>query len=138
MSVLQLMFNYMPGTVNLDAGLDAICGLDQITTLYLLWEGMSLDKIKSSLRKQGGKKRWEKVVIAQIDQVMNDSDILKICSYLPSLREWSVLSPRSALTIDGARKWKRICPNLELVNFFGGELSVEVKDVLRGSGVTVN
>jgi len=135
MNVLQLVL----GTVNLDScRLDAIFGLDQITILSLFLNRMSLDKIKSALNKQGGMKRWEKLILAKIDQDMNEDDILGICSYLPSLREWAVTAPRSTLTIDGAREWKRICPDLESVYFGGGEegLSEEVEEVLQGLGVT--
>jgi hypothetical protein len=136
MSDLQLIFNNEH--LNLDSCLDSIFGLDQITSLLLLWNRMSLDKIKSVLRKQGGKKRWEIVCVGEVNQAINDSDILEICSYLPSLIEWSVFPPRSSLTVDGAREWKRICPNLENVHFAGGEvLSDQVKDVLQDLGVTV-
>jgi hypothetical protein len=76
LNVLQLNFNNMPETVNFDSSLDSIFRLDQITTLYglyLVWEGMSVDKIKSSLRKQGGKKRWELLVLGEFDQDTNDA-----------------------------------------------------------------
>jgi hypothetical protein len=137
MSVLKLMFNYMSETINLDSCLDIIFGLDQITTLFLIWNRMSLNKIKSALKKQGGKKRSEKMVLGRVDQEMNDSDILEICSYLPSLREWVVDCPRTTLTVDGAREWKRICPNIKTVKFgVNRGLSEEVKEVLRGLGVT--
>jgi hypothetical protein len=96
---------------------------------------MSLENIKSLLRKQGGKKRWEALVLGCVDQETNDADILEICSYLPNLRQWSVLSPRTNISIDGAREWKRICLNLETVRGVG--LSDEVKEVLQGLGVTV-
>jgi hypothetical protein len=59
MSVLNLIFNNMPETVNLDSSLDIIFKLDQIASLCLIWNQMYLHKIKSSLRKQGRKKRWE-------------------------------------------------------------------------------
>jgi hypothetical protein len=135
---LQLAFNFLSETVNLDACLEDFFGLDQITTLYLICFQISLEKIKFALRKQGGRKRWEEVALARLDQEMNDSDILEICSSLPSLKEWSVICPKSTITIDGVRKWKRICPNLETVKFAGrGGLSKEVKEVLRGLGVTV-
>jgi hypothetical protein len=79
------------------------------------------------LKNQRGTKIWQTLILGQIDQEMNDSDILEICSYLPSIRRWTVLSPRCTITIDGAREWKRICPNLETVNFIGGGgLSEEV------------
>jgi hypothetical protein len=136
MSVLHLNFHPLLQTVNLDASLDAIFVLDQITTLYLLWKRMSLDKIKSSLRKQRGKKRWERVVLGRVDQEVNDSDILEICSYLPSLQEWTVISPRSTLTVDGAKEWKRICPHLTSIDI-GEGISEEVEEVLQGLGVTV-
>jgi hypothetical protein len=73
---LQLAFNFLSETVNLDACLDSIFGLDQVTTLYLVWEGMSLFKIKSALKKQGGKKILELIGLGRIDQEMNDADIL--------------------------------------------------------------
>jgi hypothetical protein len=136
MSDLKLIFNN--DDVNLDASFDSIFGLDQITNLYLWWKLMSLDEIKSALRKQEAKKKWEFVDLGDFDREINDADILEICSYLPSLREWAMSSPRATITIDGAREWKRICPNLEIVNFFDGELSEEVEEVLRGLGVTVN
>jgi hypothetical protein len=136
-SELQLYFNFRLQTSILDASFDAIFILDQITTLYLLWNRMSLDKIKYSLRKQRGKKRWERVALGNIDHAMNDDDILEICFYLPSLIEWTVASPRSTITVDGARKWKRICPDLETVHFLGGGLPEEVEEVLQGLGVTV-
>jgi hypothetical protein len=86
---------------------------------------------------QGGMKRWENLLLSRVGQEMNDDDILEICSYLPSLIELTVSSPRSTLTVDGAREWKRICPHLETVNFVGGGLSDEVKEVLKELGVTV-
>jgi hypothetical protein len=137
MSVLQLILNKMPETVNLDSCLDIIFKLDQIASLCLIWNQMSLHKIKSSLKKQGGMKRWEKSILAQFDQEMNDTDILEICSYLPSLREWTVYSPGSTITIDIAREWKKICPDLAIVRFVGGGLSEEVNELLEGLGVTV-
>jgi hypothetical protein len=124
-------------TANLEASFDSIFGLDQITTLYLLWNRMSLDKIKFSLRTQGAKKKIEFVGLGKVDHAMNDADILEICFYLPSLIEWTVISPRSTITINGAREWKRICPNLKTVRFVVGGLTDEVKEVLRGLGVTV-
>jgi hypothetical protein len=69
---------------------------------------------------------------------MIDVDIFEICSYLPSLQEWTVISPRSTMTVDGAREWKRICPNLKTVHFIGRELSEVVKEVLQVLEVTVN
>jgi hypothetical protein len=137
MSLLQLNFHHLSEAVNLDASLDAIFGLDQITNLYLNWNRMSLENIKSALRKQGGKKGCEFLGLVGVDQEINDSDIMEICSYLPSLNEWFVFSPRSTLTIDGAREWKRICPNLEIVKFGREGLPEEVKKVLQGLGVTV-
>jgi hypothetical protein len=99
---------------------------------------MSLENIKSLLRKQGGKKLWEKVVLGRLDQEVRDADILEICSYLPSLRTWSLICPRFTLTIEGAREWKRICPNLETVDLPDeGGLSEEVKEVLQELGVSV-
>jgi hypothetical protein len=69
---------------------------------------------------------------------MNDADFLEIFSYLPSLREWIVDSSSFAITIDGAKEWKRICPNLQSFNIERGEgLSEEVKEVLKGLGVAV-
>jgi hypothetical protein len=136
MSELQLFFDFRLQTAILDACFDAIFKLDQITILSLVWNRMSLEKIKSTLRKQEVKKKWEFVDLGDLDKEINDADILEICSYLPSLIEWTVSSPRSTLTIDGAREWKRICPNLETVLFFGGELPEEVKEMLRGLGVT--
>jgi hypothetical protein len=134
MSLLKLIFNYR---VNLDSCLDAIFGLEQITALCLIWNRISLDKIKS-LMKQGGMKRWEIVFLGPVEQEVNDSDILEICSYLPSLREWTLfVTRRATLTVDGAREWKRICPNLEIVHFIGGEFPEEVKVVLQGLGVNV-
>jgi hypothetical protein len=136
---LVLYFSPYLQTVNPDSCLDIIFGLDQITTLLLLWDRMSLDKIKSSLRKQRGKKRWERVALGRVHQEVNDADVLEICSYLPSLRSWYLICQRFTLTVDGAREWKRICPNLETVKFVGGGgLSEEVKEVLKGLGVTVN
>jgi hypothetical protein len=134
---LHLILNYMSGTVNLDSCLDAIFRLEKITTLSLIWNRLSLDKIKSSLREQGGKKRWETLVLGPVDQKVNDSDILEICFYLPSLIEWTVASPRSTITVDGAREWKRICPDLEIVHFGSRGLPEEVKEVLQELGVTV-
>jgi hypothetical protein len=136
MSDLILIFNNE--NVNLDSCFDSIFKLDQIITLFLVWEGISVDKIKSSLRKQGGKKRWETLVLGRVDQEMNDADILEICSYLTNLRRWSVVSPRTTITIDGAREWKRICPNLQTVIIERDEgLSEEVKKFLQGLGVKV-
>jgi hypothetical protein len=135
MSLLQLNFHPLLQTVNLNASLDDIFGLDQIINLNLSWNRMSLENIKSALRKQGGKKRWEIVSLGQVHQEMNDSDIIEISSYLPSLIDWTGFPPRSTLTIDGAREWKRICPRLETLRFTGGRLSGEVKKVLQGLGV---
>jgi hypothetical protein len=138
MSDLKLGFYPILQTVNLYSCLDAFFALDQITNLVLFWKQISLEKVKSSLRKQGGKKRWETLVLARVDQDTNDADILEIYSYLPSLRHWSLfVTLRATLTIDGAREWKRICPDLESVNFgrVGGGLSEEVKEVMRGLGV---
>jgi hypothetical protein len=115
-------------SLNLDSCLDAIFGLNQITSLSLSWYRMSLDMIKCSLRKQGDKKRWERLCLRQIDREMGDLDILEICYYLPSLLCW-MFDERSTLTIDGAREWKRICPNLDGVQFM---MSEEVKEVLNG------
>jgi hypothetical protein len=137
LKIVSLCFNSILQTVNLDSSLDAIFGQDQITTLILMWNQMSLDKIKSALKKQRGMKRLEKILLSQVDQEINDDDILEICSFLPALNDWTVSSPRSTITIDGAREWKRICPNLETVQFSGGILSDEVKEVLQGLGVTV-
>jgi hypothetical protein len=58
MSLLKLLFNYCLEDVNLDSILDAIFGLDHITYLVLIWNRISLEDIKSSLGKQGGKKLW--------------------------------------------------------------------------------
>jgi hypothetical protein len=102
-----------------------------------MWYRLSLYKIKSLLKKQRGKKLWEDVTLGQLDRDVGDSDILEICSYLPSVKEWSVLSHSYSLTIDGAREWKRICPNLETVNFGSRGLPEEVKEVLQELGVTV-
>jgi hypothetical protein len=125
-------------TANLDASFDAIFGLDQITSLSLIWHRFSLDKIKSALKKQGGIKRWEIVFLGPVEQEVNDVDILEICSFLPLLREWTFfVTRRATLTVDGAREWKRICPNLETVRFAAGGLSEEVKEALKGFGVTV-
>jgi hypothetical protein len=135
MSLLKLNFHPISEAVNLDSCLDIIFGLSHITTLSLIWNRVSLENIKSLLRKQGGKKRWEALVLGRFDQEMNDADILEICSYLPNLRQWSVLSPRTNISIDGAREWKRICLNLQTVRGVG--LSDEVKEVLQGLGVTV-
>jgi hypothetical protein len=132
MNVLQLVL----GTENLDSFLDAIFALDQITNLYLIWNQMSLYKIKSALKKQGGKKRWEFVDLGYVDQEMNDDDILEICYYLPSLNDWNIIGPGATLTVDGAREWKRICPRLTTVMFGGEGLSAEVKEVMRELGVT--
>jgi hypothetical protein len=134
---LELTFNPFLQTAILDACLDAIFGLNQITTLYLIWNRMSLDKIKSALKKRKGMKRYDTVFLGYIDQEMNDADILEICSYLPSLNEWIVICHRSTISIDGAREWKRICPNLETVKFAGRGLSEEVKEALKGLGVSV-
>jgi hypothetical protein len=55
------------------------------------------------------------------------------------LRGWTFfVTRRATLTVDGAREWKRICPNLETFKFVGGGgLSKEVKEVLKELGVTV-
>jgi hypothetical protein len=138
LNILTLSFDFLLQTANLDTSLDIICGLDQITTLYLLWNRMSLGKIKSALKKQGGMKQWEIVVLGRVDQEVNDSDILEICSYLPSLLEWTLFATRRAtLTVEGVTEWKRICPNLKTVQFAGGGLPEEVNEVLKGLGVTV-
>jgi hypothetical protein len=134
MNCLDLSFIPFMQAVNLDSILDAIFGLEQISALGLACNQISLDMIESLLRKQGGKKLWEKVDLGRLDQEVGDSDILEVCSYLPNLCRWSVLSPRA--TIDGAKEWKRICPELETVQFAGGGLSEEVKEVLQGRGVT--
>jgi hypothetical protein len=136
MSDLKLVFNNEH--VNLDSCLDIIFGLDQITTLYLIWEGMSVDKIKFALKKQIVMNRCEYFGLGRVDQEMNDHNILEICSYLSNLYYWVVISPRTTITIDGAREWKRICPNLQTVILERGEgLSEEVKEILLGLGVNV-
>jgi hypothetical protein len=127
-------------TVNLNSCLDAFIALGQITTLTLYWDRFSIDMIKTALKKQGGKKRWEMVDLSEFDREMNDADLLEICSYLPKLKDWDVSGPRFTLTIDGARGWTRIYPLLETVDFVGDEeltLTDEVKEVLQGLDVVV-
>jgi hypothetical protein len=75
---LKLRFNKRLEHVNLDSSLDAIFGLDQITALCLTCNQISLEKIKSLLRKQRGMKRWEKVAFGRLDQVINDAHISEI------------------------------------------------------------
>jgi hypothetical protein len=100
---------------------------------------MSLVKIESALLEQGGKKRWEMVDLGCLDRGMNDTDLLEICFYLPKLKEWTVLVPEFNLTIDGAREWKRICPDLAKIYLGGNEiLSDEVIEVMEGLGITVD
>jgi hypothetical protein len=83
--------------------------------------------------------RCEKIFLGRAERELNDEDILEICSYLPLLREWAVMCPGTTLSIEGARVWKRINPDLESAHFVGGQegLSEEVKEVFRGLGVTV-
>jgi hypothetical protein len=135
LKTLKLFFNERIDHVNLDSCLDAIFGLDQIIRLYLGCKRMSLEKVKSVLNRQGGKKTWRYVGLTQIDQKLNDSDILEICSYLPNLRQWIVF-PRSPLTIDGAREWKRICPKLTSIDT-GGGFSPGFRNLMYGLGITV-
>jgi hypothetical protein len=140
MKELNLSISPLFQIANLDSCLVAIFGLDHITNLYLDWDRLSMEMIKSALKMQGGKKRWEIVGLSEFDRGMNDSDLLEICSYLPKLKEWDVLGTRFTLTIDGAREWKRICPLLETVDFVGDEeltLTDEVKEVLQGLDVVV-
>jgi hypothetical protein len=129
---------YFPLAGNFESCLDAIFGLNQITTIYLYWNQLSMEMIKTALKKQGGKKRWEIVDLGDFDREMNDTNLLEICSYLPRLREWSGSSTIFTLTIYGVREWKRICPLLEIFHFLGDEgLSEEVKEEMKGLGITV-
>jgi hypothetical protein len=130
---LQLSFSFRNESLQLESCLDAIFRLDQIITLSLNWVPFSVDSVKTALKKQGSKKRWESLSLSFVDPKMNGKDILEICSYLPLLRKWEV---RSTITINGATEWKRICPRLESVNC-NGELSKKVEKVLQGLGVTV-
>jgi hypothetical protein len=54
---LALSFCYHP--VHLEACFDAIFGLYQITSLHLNWHQVSLEQIKSALKKHGASNRWE-------------------------------------------------------------------------------
>jgi hypothetical protein len=80
----RLSFFSQLETVNLDSCLDAIFALGQITTLTLYWDDLSIDMIKIALRKQGGKKLWEVVDLAEFDLEMNDTDLLEICMLFSS------------------------------------------------------
>jgi hypothetical protein len=122
--------------VNLDSCLDAIIGLDQISILFLCWSRMSLDKFLVVLRKQRAKKRWNTLCLVGFDPAWTEADFLEICSFLPDLREFG--GGEIPLAIEGVREWKRICPNLRMVRIIWGiRLTEEVKDELRGLGVTV-
>jgi hypothetical protein len=79
------------------------------------------------------------VHLGDFDRGMNDADLLEICSYLPKLKKWNVSGPVFTLTIDEAREWKRICPQLEYVKIWSEEgFSEEVKEVMNGLGITVD
>jgi hypothetical protein len=86
------------------------------------------------MNRHGKKKMLQSFNLEGLDRAMNEVEILEICSYLPNLREWSVVGSVSTLTVEEAREWKRICPHLEKV-WFGELLSEEVKEELRGLGV---
>jgi hypothetical protein len=133
---MRIIFNPLLRKVNLDSCLHSIFGLDQITTLCLSWCRMSIDGVKSALREQVTKNRLEILVLGGIDREMNDADFLEICAFLPNLKQWNLLCPRSNLTIAGAREWKRICPHLEVVGA-GGGFADEVKEAMHGLGVEV-
>jgi hypothetical protein len=133
---LSLLFQRQE-PVDLDSCLDVIVGLDHITYLSLYWNRISLDKIKTALRNQGGKKRWEFVSFGVFERELNDDDILEVCYYLPSLREWTLFGTRFTITVEGAREWKRICPNLISIRGLSGGLSEEVMEGFQGLGVTI-
>jgi hypothetical protein len=127
---------------NLDACLDAIFSLDQLAFLSIRWNGMSVEKIKSSLNKHGGTKSLYFFGLFGLDRDMNEADILEICSFLPDLQIWEGKVSGSDLTVDGAREWKRICPNFSTAYIDGGDdldgaVSAEVREELRGLGVKV-
>jgi hypothetical protein len=134
---LILFFNHLDDTSNLDILLDAIFSLDQLVIISLRWNRMSVEKIKSSMKRHGGTKRSTYFRLCGIDRAMNEVDILEICSFLPELEYWVVKV--SDLTVDGAKEWKRICPNLKSIEllFSGGGGSKEVKEELRGLGLRV-
>jgi hypothetical protein len=121
--------------VNFDSCLDLILGLHQLIYLYLDFDGLTFGKIRSSLKKQGVKKRWEVLMMTHADDEMNDTDILEICFHLPSLREWRVLTPRYTLTVEGVREWTRICPLLKFILVRAGGLSEEVVFLGRGGRI---
>jgi hypothetical protein len=122
---------------NFDCCLDAVFGLDHIDVLAIVWDQMSVDKIKSVMKKQGGNKQWKTLTLGIVDREINDVDILEICQYLPMLRECTWFGTGlaiSTLTIEGAREWKRICPHLTFIQT--GGFSEEVEELLIGLGVT--
>jgi hypothetical protein len=142
----RLDFNQDIAHMNSDVCLDAIFSLDQLSFLSLCWNHVNIEKIKSLLNKQGAKKSLETIMIYGMYRVLSDSDILDICAFLPSLKEWFVCDVGSALTIEGAREWKRICPYIEIVEFNGGldkrglgytGVSEEVKEAFREMEVKV-
>jgi hypothetical protein len=122
--------------MNLDACLDTIFALDHLNTLYLHWNRISLETIKSALHKKGTLKRLEALWLLGVDRPISDTDILEICAYFPDLRIWLGYCPSVAISIEGVREWKRICPRLASV-FMDG-LSDEVNDALREMGVAVD
>jgi hypothetical protein len=78
-------------TTNLDYCLDFIFSLDQLAILSLNWNQISIEKIKSSLNKQGPKKRlksFDLPGLGSLGRAMNDVDIFEICLLLPELRKW--------------------------------------------------
>jgi hypothetical protein len=133
---LTLSFSNELATANLDSCLGAIFGLDQISNLFLCWNRLSVDLVKSSLIQQGTNKRLTKVYLTGIDRLLFDSDVLEICAFLPHLQEWLGFCPSSPLSTQGVRDWKRICPDLATVKLAG--ISEDVEEELEGMGVSVS
>jgi hypothetical protein len=105
--------------MNLNACLDSIFELNQITILKLSWDGLSLEKVKSALRNQRGKKKGLKCLSMNgFAEDLDDNGLLEICAFLPDLEEW-VGGSRSTITIEGVNEWWQICPHLVHVSIDG-------------------
>jgi hypothetical protein len=123
-------------SVNFDELFEPIFSLDHLAFLSLNWDRISIEKIKLILNKQDKKKKkLQFLSLYRVDRDISESDILEICSFLPELKCLGVQASQSFdLTVDGAKEWKRICPQLESVKF-GDELSEEVEEALNEMGV---
>jgi hypothetical protein len=129
----RLILNYHLEQSNSDVCLDAIFALEHLTSLDLGWNGISLEDIRSSLVKQGAKKRLTRIFLSSINLIVDEAGILGVCEFLPDIVAWSSYGPRSTFSVAGIRAWKRICPRLVSVDMNG--MSEEVEEELRALGI---